>query len=201
MQHRTIAQFGSALDWGSRGRGFKSRWSDQKARNFNDFGLFRIPRHAVFSVFWTRFRTQLGTQSDAPPPRHASYHGHVSKRLRNCPRPIPKACPHFLHTIFVHAFNLGRMRMPALPSRRVRLLRLVQGAVSVFESLAKHLAVVDAVLFAERVEPSVSRESSASHQRASASHQRAISEPSTQRCLASAQQPREITLDLPNLLH
>ena len=27
---RTIAQFGSALDWGSRGRGFKSRWSDQK---------------------------------------------------------------------------------------------------------------------------------------------------------------------------
>ena len=31
---RTIAQFGSALDWGSRGRGFKSRWSDQESPSF-----------------------------------------------------------------------------------------------------------------------------------------------------------------------
>ena len=31
---RTIAQFGSALDWGSRGRGFKSRWSDQENPSF-----------------------------------------------------------------------------------------------------------------------------------------------------------------------
>ena len=45
---RTIAQFGSALDWGSRGRGFKSRWSDRTkpvvpplTRHWND-GLFRI---------------------------------------------------------------------------------------------------------------------------------------------------------------
>ena len=45
---RTIAQFGSALDWGSRGRGFKSRWSDQESPSFRRFprhrngGLFRI---------------------------------------------------------------------------------------------------------------------------------------------------------------
>mgnify|MGYP007098959547 CR=1 FL=1 len=37
---RTIAQFGSALDWGSRGRGFKSRWSDQESPSFR-----RFPRH------------------------------------------------------------------------------------------------------------------------------------------------------------
>lgn len=30
--HRGIAQFGSALDWGSRGHGFKSRYSDHKLR-------------------------------------------------------------------------------------------------------------------------------------------------------------------------
>lgn len=34
---RTIAQFGSALDWGSRGRGFKSRWSDQESPSFQHF--------------------------------------------------------------------------------------------------------------------------------------------------------------------
>ena len=34
---RTIAQFGSALDWGSRGRGFKSRWSDQESPSFRRF--------------------------------------------------------------------------------------------------------------------------------------------------------------------
>ena len=34
---RTIAQFGSALDWGSRGRGFKSRWSDQESPSFQRF--------------------------------------------------------------------------------------------------------------------------------------------------------------------
>ena len=28
--YRGIAQFGSALDWGSRGHGFKSRYSDQE---------------------------------------------------------------------------------------------------------------------------------------------------------------------------
>ena len=29
MPHPGVAQFGSVLDWGSRGRGFKSRHSDQ----------------------------------------------------------------------------------------------------------------------------------------------------------------------------
>ena len=28
-----MAQFGSALDWGSRGHGFKSRYSDQETRH------------------------------------------------------------------------------------------------------------------------------------------------------------------------
>ena len=36
---RDVAQFGSALDWGSRGRGFKSRWSDkQNARRMSPCG-------------------------------------------------------------------------------------------------------------------------------------------------------------------
>lgn len=30
--YRGMAQFGSALDWGSRGHGFKSRYSDHKLR-------------------------------------------------------------------------------------------------------------------------------------------------------------------------
>ena len=45
---RTIAQFGSALDWGSRGRGFKSRWSDQESPSFR-----RFPRHRNGGVFRT----------------------------------------------------------------------------------------------------------------------------------------------------
>lgn len=45
---RTIAQFGSALDWGSRGRGFKSRWSDQESPSFR-----RFPRHRNGGFFRT----------------------------------------------------------------------------------------------------------------------------------------------------
>ena len=46
---RTIAQFGSALDWGSRGRGFKSRWSDQESPSFR-----RFPRHRNGGFFVSR---------------------------------------------------------------------------------------------------------------------------------------------------
>ena len=42
MHRRAVAQFGSALDWGSRGRGFKSRRPDQIAM---------IPRSKALELF------------------------------------------------------------------------------------------------------------------------------------------------------
>ncbi len=36
---RSVAQPGSALDWGSRGRGFESRRSDHFSKNFKTFIL------------------------------------------------------------------------------------------------------------------------------------------------------------------
>ena len=59
---RTIAQFGSALDWGSRGRGFKSRWSDQESPSFR-----RFPRHRNGGFFVCQGR--LGAMYYGPPPR------------------------------------------------------------------------------------------------------------------------------------
>lgn len=40
--NRGIAQFGSALDWGSRGHGFKSRYSDQET--------MRVQKHSHFYI-------------------------------------------------------------------------------------------------------------------------------------------------------
>ena len=37
-----VAQFGSVLDWGSRGRGFKSRHSDHQITEFSDSVFFYI---------------------------------------------------------------------------------------------------------------------------------------------------------------
>ena len=57
---RTIAQFGSALDWGSRGRGFKSRWSDQESPSFR-----RFPRHrngGFFVMFGQVWAVNCGIQ-------------------------------------------------------------------------------------------------------------------------------------------
>ncbi len=45
-----MAQFGSALDWGSRGRGFKSRQPDQKEIKADIMGL----RHDIFLESGTR---------------------------------------------------------------------------------------------------------------------------------------------------
>ena len=39
-----MAQFGSALDWGSRGHGFKSRYSDQET--------MRVQRHSHSFLNW-----------------------------------------------------------------------------------------------------------------------------------------------------
>ena len=58
---RTIAQFGSALDWGSRGRGFKSRWSDQESPSFR-----RFPRHRNGGLF--RIQGRSGAMYYGPPP-------------------------------------------------------------------------------------------------------------------------------------
>ena len=46
--HRAVAQFGSALDWGSRGRGFKSRRPDEIATDPRPSGLgfFNVPNRA-----------------------------------------------------------------------------------------------------------------------------------------------------------
>ena len=63
---RTIAQFGSALDWGSRGRGFKSRWSDQESPSFR-----RFPRHRNGGFF--RIQGRSGAMYYGPPPRGMRY--------------------------------------------------------------------------------------------------------------------------------
>ena len=63
---RTIAQFGSALDWGSRGRGFKSRWSDQESPSFR-----RFPRHRNDGLF--RIQGRSGAMYYGPPPRGMRY--------------------------------------------------------------------------------------------------------------------------------
>ncbi len=50
-----MAQFGSALDWGSRGHGFKSRYSDQKTMRVQNALAFFINKsrlcNAKMSVF------------------------------------------------------------------------------------------------------------------------------------------------------
>ena len=63
---RTIAQFGSALDWGSRGRGFKSRWSDQESPSFR---RLRGIGTTGFSVLQGR----SGAMYYRPPPRGMRY--------------------------------------------------------------------------------------------------------------------------------
>ena len=40
IPHPGVAQFGSVLDWGSRGRGFKSRHSDHQNTEFSDSVFF-----------------------------------------------------------------------------------------------------------------------------------------------------------------
>ena len=55
-------------DTRTRGRGFKSRWSDQKARNFNDSGLFRFSLLPSFYPPQTRFRHDFQTRPDTMPP-------------------------------------------------------------------------------------------------------------------------------------
>ena len=50
--YRGMAQFGSALDWGSRGHGFKSRYSDQET--------MRVPLHSHFYIQSQPLRSKNG---------------------------------------------------------------------------------------------------------------------------------------------
>ncbi len=50
--YRGMAQFGSALDWGSRGHGFKSRYSDQET--------MRVQRHSHFYIQSQPLRSKNG---------------------------------------------------------------------------------------------------------------------------------------------
>ena len=55
-RHRGVAQLGSALDWGSRGRGFKSRQPDDKiARTLSVLAIFVA--HPRVTTTWTPTRS------------------------------------------------------------------------------------------------------------------------------------------------
>ncbi len=91
---RTIAQFGSALDWGSRGRGFKSRWSDQESPSSRRF----------HSIETAGFSLCLGSEL-----RHTAPQNGIYRSRKPDVRTVLSACKYVACDIFHVSCRLMRL--------------------------------------------------------------------------------------------
>ena len=99
--HRAVAQFGSALDWGSRGRGFKSRRPDEIAM---------VPRlHNLGTILVFGIGHISGTPYvQGPPPGSLRPHRVATDKRRHILGPVSDQTPD------MHVWKPGFLRPPGV---------------------------------------------------------------------------------------